>query len=162
MKHYHLSFNKDLPEILYPRAVAGSDTVSKNPKEPVYTEPETPRICFSKTLAGCFMAFYPNISQYFEMNDKAYPSVDFWAYVTEDPNVDVATDVLTKKLMVWDAHVTGEVWYTHPVKIKRLGKIRFTNTAGEHESGHVFAHPFGNTALPLKYISPRVEYRALF
>lgn len=158
MAYYHLSFDKRLPATLNPRVV---ECVNTHISKPKYPEPEIARVCLAKSFEGCFMALYPNVSKFFEISG-AVPYIDFFMYSTDDTRVAFQSEDLTQKRMVWDAHLTGEVWFTRPVRIKRLGKIRFMNTAHEPDDRHIYTHPFDNIALQKQYVSPRVEYRTLF
>lgn len=149
--YFHLSFDDKLEGVWKPRSPAGLELKSDGK----YPEPHQPRICVSTTLAGCFYAIYPNISQFFE--ERHYPHIDMNVYVpeiTRDTRL-VANRELKEKRYVHDAHITHEVWILDEVIMKRIGKVRFMNTA---DGKWLNYHPFGDSKEPLRELAPKVDY----
>lgn len=76
-------------------------------------EKKTPRVCFSKTISGAFLAL--NFDGTYE---------ELYVHVPEDierisrDSVEVPTED-----KVWDAEFTREVWVKEPVKMKCIGKV---------------------------------------
>lgn len=59
---------------------------------------------------------------------------------------------------VWDAHYTGEVCYTSPVKVIHVGSVELINPYfGKQIYRDVKIHPFNNAILPEKFICPIVK-----
>ena len=59
---------------------------------------------------------------------------------------------------VWDAHYTGEVCYTAPVKVIHVGQVELINPYfGKQIYRDVKIHPFNNVILPEKFICPIVK-----
>lgn len=152
--YLHLSFNDSLDGVWKPRLPAGSELNSDGK----YPEPRTPRISVSTTLAGCFYAIYPNISQFFEK--RHYPHIDINVYVPEmHRDIRVVTNhELKEKRYVHDAHITHEVWILDAVVMKRIGKVRFKNTSDDKWLNY---HPFGDPKEPLRRLAPKVDYEIL-
>lgn len=69
------------------------------PRNPSSGEPRLKRICACPTVAGCFAA------QTFDGNVYVYST-------TEKP------DRCPDRRHVWDAHITGEVWYTRRTEFR--------------------------------------------
>ena len=152
---YHLSFDYDLTGVWEPRTPQGFDTV-KDAKGygKGMTEPRTPRICLSPSIEGCFYAIYPNIYSLFEV--KKYPYGEFCLYRTyiddTDPNFVNNAKIVTDHL-VWDAHVTKEVWYMSNLQMTRIQKLRLT----PQQDKEIYAHPFNDVKNEKRFISPEVK-----
>lgn len=157
---YHISFQKHVEAIWTPMAPASNGDTKKS----LYTEPDTPRICCSETLEGCFMAVYPNVSMYFEDAKYKYPHMDFYYYCPVLPrnikdNDVLSPTLLTDKGLVWDAHITREWDVLVPVRMLLSGRVRFHNTA--QRKGWVTTHPFNDSSLPLRDVCPPIEIERL-
>lgn len=152
---YHLSFDYDLTGVWTPRTPAGFETV-KDAKGygPSMTEPRTPRICLSPSIEGCFYAVYPNIYSLFEV--KKYPYGEFClyrAYIdTTDPQFVNNAKIVTDRL-VWDAHITKEVWYLGELQMTRIQKLRIT----PDQSKEIRACPFNDPTEEKRFIAPEVK-----
>lgn len=127
MKLYHLSFNDNLGDILYPRTPAGDTYGKPQADKPFYGEDLPPRVCFAPTVQGCFHGIFPNIIEVFntamsEHNGK------FTCYLYEglpDENTKFIDTSLVRK-QVWDSYVTGEVCVESSICIRKLGRIEIT------------------------------------
>ena len=152
---YHLSFDYELAGIWKPRTPAGFDYV-KDAKGygKGMTEPKTPRICLSSSIEGCFYAIYPNIYSLFEV--KNYPHGLFCLYRafidTKDKDF-VANNILTKEHLVWDAHVTQEVWYKGELEMNRFQQVRITPLKEEK----IYTNPFNDPGQERRFVSPQCK-----
>lgn len=94
---------------------------------------QPPRICASPTIDGCIMAIgYNNvIGEKRDENGVQYKKHgyrDFYVYATEKSRgTYVPNEKIVNKKLVFDAHMTGEVWFTSPTKFEKVGKIRIYN-----------------------------------
>ena len=125
---YHLSFNRRLDkQPLVPRQPHGSE-ISET-KESIYTERLPDRVSFSPTVEQCFMAIYPNISKYFE--EENYPYIRMYLYqaLPDSKTTYIPEDEVLNNIP--DAHVTGEVCVTSPVRVKLLGEVEISITKEE-------------------------------
>lgn len=156
---YHLSFDYGLSGTWEPRTPAGFDMV-KDAKGygKGMTEPSTPRICLSSSIEGCFYAIYPNIYSLFEV--KKFPHGQFClyrAYIDDtDPNF-VSNATIVHDHIVWDAHVTKEVWYCGSLQMRRIQKLRLT----PQQDKVIKAHPFNDKNQALSFISPEVKIEVI-
>lgn len=149
MKLFHLSFDGNKEGVWYPQIPAGSDIGEKTD----LSEPDTPRISFSETLEGCFRAIYPNVSQYFE--EKHFPWMEFYVYtpVLNSKTKIVYQKELTKKHLVHDAHITGEIWILSSVAVEKVTKIKVLNTISK---GDLTYRPFNEHKFERRFHSPKV------
>lgn len=157
--YYHLSFDDDLEGEWKPRTPVGFDMV-KDAKGygPNMTEPRTPRICLSPSLAGCFAAIYPNIYSLFEV--KKYPHSLHYVYGAEIDDQDPLfneTSRLTKDRAVWDAHLTQEVWYRGKLNMRLLQRIKCTPNLKKS----IYVHPFNDPDEARRYHSPEIEIQVV-
>lgn len=104
-KLFHLSPTK-LPVRITPRAPAGTtnEAVGK------YQEPAVKRFCVSPTIEGCLQAIYPNISHHFEVRNAHHMDFYLYDYTTVNRHTIVHPSLLSKLMLVHDAHVTQEYW----------------------------------------------------
>lgn len=148
VKMLHLSFKGDLPLTLRPQLPAGTELNQAG----LYPEPDQPRVSFAPTVLQCFQAIYPNVSHFFEI--RKFPYMDFFLYeAADDTNIGVVTNAeLVSRRYVWDAHVTGEMWATKPVRVNKVGKVRVYNT---NKCPMLETHPFNDIDLPLQGVGPK-------
>lgn len=149
IKFFHVSFDDYKEGIWHPQIPAGSDIGEKTS----LSEPDIPRISFSETLEGCFRAIYPNVSQYFE--EKKFPWMEFYVYT---PVLTAKTKIipqkeLTKKHLVHDAHITGEIWILSSVAVEKVAKIKVLNTISK---GDLTYRPFNEHKFERRFHSPKV------
>lgn len=142
--YYHISFNGGLQGRWNPTVPAGDIGGGE------FKEPDWPRICVSSTLEGAFRAVYPNISQYFEVEN--YPHMDFYVYTPKGRSRILTSKDLVGKGFVHDAHVTGEVVLLDAVEMTLCGRIRVENTS--KDSG-LYYRPFNDKTLEERYHSPK-------
>lgn len=153
---YHLSFDRELAGEWTPRTPQGFDCV-KNDKgfAAGMQEPRLPRICLSPSIEGCFYAVYPNI--YHLIEREKYPHIDYClyrAYIDTEDKDFRSNDWLVKNKVVWDAHVTKEVWYLGKLKMSRYQLLRFTPDWDKPRiETTAFNDPLGKT----RFISPAVD-----
>ncbi len=167
---YHVSFKNVGSHVWTPRLPAGKApgdlTTPTKPKGKIlqFKEHDTPRICCAETLEGCMMAVYPNIQHYFEDSKYKYPHVDFYYYQARLPR-DIgieqlqSPDVLQQRRYVWDAHITREWDILIPVRMELRGHLRMYNTADRRN--WISTHPFGDSDIPKKDVSPPIRYEIL-
>ena len=141
--YFHLSLDYNLSGIWAPRSPKGFETV-KDAKGygPTMTEPSTPRICLSPSIEGCFYALYPNLYPLFEV--KGYKSLDFClyrAYIDDEDPMFVNNARIVTDHIVWDAHVTKEVWYLDKLEMNRVQKLRITPDLSKKIHANVFNDP---------------------
>lgn len=152
---YHLSFDGGLSGVWKPRTPQGFDKVkdAKGHGDNL-TEPKTPRICLSPSIEGCFYALYPNIYSLFEVNN--YPHGLFYLYRAfidiSDPKF-VPTTKLTLDHLVWDAHVTREVWYTGDLEMAKIQQVRITPL----QKKLIYTKPFNDTERQEQFVSPEIK-----
>lgn len=153
---YHLSFDYELTGTWSPRTPDGFDMVKDakgyNPNS--MSEPRTPRICLSPSIEGCFYAVYPNIYSLFET--KNYPYGEFClyrAYIDDTDPKFVGNAKIVADRLVWDAHVTKEVWYMDDLEMNRIQKLRIT----PQREKKIYAHPFNDSSEEKQFISPEVK-----
>ncbi len=148
---YHLSFESDKSGLWIPRKVGGE---YKEGWEPSFIEPDTPRICVSDSLEGCFAAIVPNIISLLREDLPMVFSVysPRKAIITEDPYS------LASKRYVLDAHVTREHWIQSPTEMKEVGKIE---VKFDIEDGWNLYHPFNDEKIEQRWIAAGAEIRFL-
>ena len=99
-----------------------------------YEDAETPRVCFANSIDGALKGLSQNLT-----------GKEFYVHTP----VDIDKEYLhtPSKEEVPDAHITTEVWYTQPVKVKTIGKIKvisddgkegLTYTYGDGESAELY------------------------
>lgn len=155
MKLYHLSFNGGLAGVWNPKIPDGYAGMEGSIPP---TEPMFPRICLSSTLEGAFYAIYPNVSHFFEKH--RYPHMDLYVYspiLRKDTRLLTPAE-LTKKRMVWDAHLTQEYDILTPVKMTLKGKVRFFNTIKEE---WIRIRPFDDPKEVEREVCPPARYEYL-
>lgn len=157
--YYHLSFDYELSGVWEPRTPAGFDCV-KDAKGygPTMTEPRTPRICLSPSIEGCFYAIYPNIYPLFEV--KKYPHADFClyrAYIDDSDPLFKSNAYLVGERVIWDAHITKEVWYTGNLEMTRIQKVRCT----PDQKKEIHSSPFNDPKEETRFISPEVKIEVI-
>lgn len=152
----HLSFNPDLPTTLMPKQPQGSEHY--DPQHFTY-EDLPPRVSFAPTIEQCWMAIYKNIDMYFDRH--LFPYMDMYVYAY-DGTVKSIGNVIPESVMakrVHDYHVTGEVAYTKPVRIRKVAKVRFWNT--EPQAERIEYTPFNDKAYPKRLLCTRPLYYIL-
>lgn len=124
---YHITFDPNLPKVLYPQLPAGGedpDGVGDDvPKWP-YPEPSIPRVSFSDTLVGALRGVYPNWAHLLEESH----TITFWVY-RADPKPNhpfYSPRALASFRHVHDALITGEHITTSPIAVSRIGQFSAT------------------------------------
>lgn len=138
---FHLSF-RDLPHTLTPRQPedSGSDTTA-------FTEQLPNRVSFSPTIKQAFAAIYPNISKFFENESQSSIRMRVYSPVGNATLPTIPADKVTRR--VYDAHYTGEICYTAPVKIEYIGEVIIQNDGKD-----ITIHPFNDSSKPKQFIAP--------
>ena len=106
-KLYHLSVDNHDGETFHPR-VPDSRQDDEDDK--------LNRVCFSNSMSGCFRAI-------FQMGYN-----DVICYVHVPININPKHLYKPSEKLVCDVNYTNEHWYRKPVKMKCIGKARFTYT----------------------------------
>lgn len=132
---YHISFNRHLPLVMNPRQPWGSEVEPteeelKNEKPPdpdawIFAEFQTPRVSFSPSLFKCVQAVYANTHQLFESKRGLKEGLEFAVYRHDlrTKSRIMTPDELSKKRLVWDAHITQEYCFLDPVSIYFCGTV---------------------------------------
>lgn len=109
---YHISFNSNLPSILYPRQPDGM-------VEDAYEYELGPRVSFAPTVRQCAIALFYNIPK----EDRLTKEITFYIYKLDSkkPLKEISRKKLA--LYVFDIAVTDEVSFTEPCPIKKIGKM---------------------------------------
>ena len=64
------------------------------------------------------------------------------------------------KAKVWDAHYTGEVCFTAPVKVTLVGVVEIFNPYNDNRNRKdIEVHPFDNPMLPIQFVCPIVKLK---
>lgn len=154
---YHLSFSDSLPNTLYPRQPHGTGT-----KEDGSMLEELPaRVSFSPSIQQCFSAIYPNISHVFEkINDgKGYPYIIMYLYVPVLDGTEEQIPERDVRKAVWDSHVTGEVCFSSPVKVRLAGKIKIINPyRAPGGVKDITTKPFNRASSDEMFVSPEIKF----
>mgnify|MGYP000146085051 CR=1 FL=1 len=154
---FHLSFNKTLEGIWYPRAPMSPSNADGSFRS---GEVDFARICVSPSIEGCFYAIYPNVSSFFEERKKSY--MDFYVYqarLLRKPKILTPEQLIQRKL-VPDAHVTKEHGILEPVYMRLFQKIRVINTTALRDK-EIWYHPFNDPSKPMIFLSPVCRYRII-
>jgi len=149
---YHISLDGDLEGFWEPgHPSGGTESLTDEEYEELFSEPSIPRVSVSPTIEGCFRGVYPNMSKLMEV--KKQPYVDFFAYSPVLGKVRILTNAeLTKRRYVHDAHVTLEHWITERVRMKLVGVVRVYNTVN---TGGLLYRPYNLKKLEPIYHSPK-------
>lgn len=157
---FHISFKNDTFQGMWnPDDPAGFDQSEESEPGVVgdvsfpYPEPSFARISCSPSIEQCFRAVYPNVADMFKK--KKYPYMEYSVFrprFTGKENI-ITPEELTKRLMVWDACVTGEHCIMDPVYMTFTGRIRIFNT---NSSPIMHIHPFNDPKNPLESVGPAV------
>ena len=138
MKVYHLSFNKDLPNVLKPKQPYGLGTNKEH-----FTYEDLPeRTSFSPTIKECWYAIYQNVKHYFNDGQYKYPYLNFYVY---SANITSDTKIIDEETMmarVHDYYKTKEVAVTEPIEVELVGKVRIYNN---EDARNIYYYPFNNT-----------------
>lgn len=155
--YYHISFNGKLTGEWSPKTPAGFDHVKDRIAfDDNMAEPKLPRICLANTIEGCFHAVYPNV---YNLYGSGYRSrLQFYVYQTY---VDTSSDQfvgnakLTNDRLVWDAHITGEVWWLANTKMRLYQLVKI----GVDRNKVIRTHPFGDNDYSEKFCGyiPKIE-----
>ena len=134
---YHISPNPNLPSILYPRQPSEvgdeepcpKDKSGKFIRERYTAECAPPRVSFSETLLGCLQATFAWNQEYFGEDVPADSVADFHVYspVYKSSKRWMSPDEITEAGYTWDAWFTKEWISLDPVKVKRIGMVRYYN-----------------------------------
>jgi hypothetical protein len=146
-KLFHISFEGNLNGFWHPRNPYGEDDASSAQ----YAEPDLPRISCAPSIEQCFQAIYPNISQYFEVEN--YPNLDFYVYTPVFRGFEriLPPKYLTIHRYVHDAHLTDEYCILDPVYMQLIGKVRIQNTNNNPTLDY---HPFDQIGNPKRFFAP--------
>lgn len=109
---YHISFNSNLPSILYPRQPDGM-------VEDAYEYELGHRVSFAPTIRQCAIAVYFNLP-------KDYTFTKEIVYYVYKLNTTKNLKTIDKKKiqeLIADAEITDEVCIAEPCPIKKIGKI---------------------------------------
>ena len=119
-RYYHLSKESDLTELV-PRIPDNFLTKNK------YEDSKTPRVVFAPSINQCLMGLSRNLT-----NEEFYVYTPYLIDLNKlkKPHIN----------QVPDCEITGEVWSTEKIRVKKVGKIRVTKDAGK--DGHPYI--FGN------------------
>lgn len=150
---FHISFNGNLPNTLFPRQP--EDSNFKKKKTSPLTEDLPNRVSFSPSIQQCFSAIYPNVSKYFE--ELKYPYMTFFVY---SPIMNTGKK-LKRELVyskVWDAHFTEEECFYTKVDIRKVAKINILRP-NDNNQKDIVIHPFNDTSLPKRFVSPTVKFK---
>lgn len=150
----HLSFRDNLTSPLIPRQPADSvgDISDIDYNSSTY-ENLPDRVSFAPSIEQCFWAIYPNISHLFE--EEKYPHMDFYLYRGIPNSRTKYIDNKEVLANVHDAHVTGEICVTTPIKIERIKHVRIFNCTGNKEIKY---RMFNDPKNPLIFLSHEIEY----
>lgn len=127
MKLYHLSFNENLDEVLYPRLPDRDHYNIPVPGKDYFDEDLPPRISFAPTVQGCFHGIFPNIMEvYNEAMSKHNGVFHIWLYegLPDEHTKYIPTSEVRKR--VWDSYVTGEICVASEIRVKRVGQLKVT------------------------------------
>jgi hypothetical protein len=118
---FHISENP-LPSVLVPRT---PEYQAKKDKTK-FTETDIPRVSFSPSIYNCFIAIFPMISKYMESNEGLKRGIFFYVYkaVPTSRNKILSPEELSKKKLVWDAHVTQEYCFLDSIAIRYCGVVK--------------------------------------
>lgn len=83
-----------------------------------YEDDETPRVSFAPSIDKCLAGLSKNVE-----------GKTFYVYSPDD--ISECEIYKPNSKAVPDSDITGELWCTNPVKIKRVGKIKVTGNRGE-------------------------------
>lgn len=119
-RYYHLSKESDLTELV-PRIPDNFMTKNK------YEDSKTPRVVFAPSINQCLMGLSRNLT-----NEEFYVYTPYLIDLNKlkKPHIN----------QVPDCEITGEVWSTEKIRVKKVGKIKVTKDAGK--DGHPYI--FGN------------------
>lgn len=149
---FHLSFRK-LPATLIPRQPEDS---GDEPTE--FTEQLPARVSFSPTIHQAFGAIYPNISKFFEVDNLKSIKLNVYSTINGATLPQIPNDNVKSK--VWDAHYTGEVCFTAPVKVTLVGVVEIFNPyTDKRNRKDIEVHPFDNPMLPIQFLCPIVKLK---
>lgn len=110
---YHMSFNPNLPDILYPRQ---PDGISENSKEKGLPD----RVSFAPTLRQCWISLFYNIPE----NGRLTKEIVFNVYALDSKTPLEKLDPKLVYKHVWDSKFTDEVCVVEPCPIRYLGKVK--------------------------------------
>ena len=121
-KLFHISFDKDLPELLDSRLPDGTTYVDGEVEESYLPEPSIGRISFSDNLEGCFRAGFANLTE--EMIKKGSKGITYQGYELLRYGGKHFTPA---EIAPWvhDALVTQEHWIIGVAAVKRVSEVTF-------------------------------------
>lgn len=147
----HLSFNDSLEGILKPKYPDRDPHV----KVGKYTESDLPaRTCFASTIQGCFSAIYPNISKFYEEENHKFLEFQLYIGIPDNKTTFVPNDIVLKN--VWDAHITGEVCVTSPIKV-----VRYLTLSIGCLDTEIWTRPYNSPKEKERFVSPRAIWSTL-
>lgn len=99
-----------------------------------YEDSDTPRICFTDDVGKCLTALSQNVKG---KKFNVYEPDDISRYEVYKPNTKA----------VPDSEITGELWITKPVSLKKVGQITVTDDDGQegkrYKYGNKYAELYG-------------------
>jgi hypothetical protein len=135
---YHISPNASLPGTLYPRQPAessddweGCDTDENGEviRERYNSECAPDRVSFSETLLGCLQATFAWNYKYFGEEVPPDSVAEFYVYQPDFKSSKrwLSPEEINKAGYTWDAIFTREWISLDPVKVKRVGIVKYHN-----------------------------------
>lgn len=83
-----------------------------------------PRICLAPTVSKCLLGIQLNDSDFVDDKDKLF-------YIYKPINFKyqdiISNNYIVKHRLVFDAHITKEVWYTEPLEVQLIGVCTCTS-----------------------------------
>ena len=119
-KLYHLSMNDSITHLT---ARVPNDVLVN--KEDTLENFTIPRTCVALSIDGCILGLQIN-SRHFKTEDPN-ETILFTVYepVSYDSLILKTNQELIKEKLVFDAHITGEVWILNPsIEVKKIASIR--------------------------------------
>lgn len=119
-RYYHLSKESDLTELV-PKIPDNFMTKNK------YEDSKTPRVVFAPSINQCLMGLSRNLT-----NEEFYVYTPYLIDLNKlkKPHIN----------QVPDCEITGEVWSTEKIRVKKVGKIKVTKDAGKDGHSYIFGN----------------------
>jgi len=123
---WHLSFDQTLESIWRPRKRA-------------IGEPAHISVCPS--IEQCVQSLYPGLGRFFKHDPKlAYLILHVYRPLDASKVKMLSSDILTDRIYVANAHVTGERWILDPVKMVHAGRVK-VHRPKSFEQGSLYNAP---------------------
>lgn len=112
-EYFHLSKIKNLKSIKPSIPKVGIDL-------PGLECSEIPRACFSSSIGGAVISI--------QLTDSAFDKKDYIDVYVYSPKYEVVPNYTNADLklegLVFDSHLTGEVWFLSKIEVKNVGYVR--------------------------------------